>query len=50
MLNIKKIFEKIADAGQKILENKNLKRSAKKNLSLFVIIILLYIYGLLSKK
>ena len=32
MLNIKKIFEKIADAGQKILENKNLKRSAKKNL------------------
>ena len=32
MLNIKKIFEKIADAGQKILENKNLKRSTKKNL------------------
>ncbi len=32
MLNIKKIFEKIADAGQKILENKNLKRSKKKNL------------------
>ena len=32
MLNIKKIFEKIADAGQKILENKNLKRPAKKDL------------------
>ena len=32
MLSIKKIFEKIADAGQKILENKNLKRSKKKNL------------------
>ena len=32
MLNIKKIFEKIADAGQKILENKNLKKPAKKDL------------------
>ena len=32
MLNLKKIFEKIADAGQKILENKNLKRPAKKDL------------------
>ena len=32
MLNIKKIFEKIADAGQKILENKNLKNPAKKDL------------------
>ena len=32
MLNIKKIFEKIADAGQKILENKNLKRPVKKDL------------------
>ena len=32
MLSIKKIFEKIADAGQKILENKNLKRPVKKDL------------------
>ena len=30
MLNIKRIFETIADAGQKILEKKSLKKFSKK--------------------
>ena len=30
MLNIKRIFETIADAGQKILEKKSIKSIAKK--------------------
>ena len=32
MLNIKKIIERIADAGEKILEKKYLKKDIKKNL------------------
>ena len=32
MLNIKKIIERIADAGQKIIEKKYLKKDTKKDL------------------